>query len=34
MLAVLSFKAADSMAAMLRERVVMIPMVDGHGGCG
>ena len=30
MLAALSFKAADAMAARVRERVVMIPMVDGH----
>jgi hypothetical protein len=34
MLAVLSFNAADAMAARVRERVVMIPMVDGHGSCG
>ncbi len=33
-LAVLSFNAADDVAAIARQHAMMIAMVDGHGGCG
>lgn len=33
-MAVLSFAAADDMAASAHQRAMMIAMVDGHGGCG
>jgi hypothetical protein len=34
MLPVLSFKAADDVAARAHQQAMMIAMDDGHGGCG
>jgi hypothetical protein len=34
MLAVLSFNAADDVAAGAHQHVIMLAMVDEHGGCG
>jgi hypothetical protein len=34
MLAAVCFNAADEMAATAFRRVMMIAMIEGHGGCG